>query len=162
MTEASEEAGRFDRRSLIKRGLVIGGAATALPIISTFNAPAFAASAGQYIVYYDFTPSAGDPVRFVPPTPTNLACRPVGTFKPDPGDAELDLEESTNAGIRIFDVVQPDCLITTAVLRSTNNGGVNSCSTPAITNGGTRVSIPVAGGGGSVTRGLWLIITCTA
>jgi hypothetical protein len=44
MTETIEETGGFDRRSLIKKGLVIGGAAAVLPVISTFNAPAFAVS----------------------------------------------------------------------------------------------------------------------
>jgi hypothetical protein len=43
-TESTEPTGGFDRRSLIKKGLVVGGAAVALPVITTFDAPAFAAS----------------------------------------------------------------------------------------------------------------------
>lgn len=42
-TDSAEKAG-FDRRSLIKKGLVVGGAAATLPVITTFNSPAFVAS----------------------------------------------------------------------------------------------------------------------
>jgi hypothetical protein len=63
MTETSEEAGGFDRRSLIKKGLVIGGAATVLPVISTFNAPAFAASPGVFVIVFDAAGANGGVAR---------------------------------------------------------------------------------------------------
>jgi hypothetical protein len=44
-TETTEHDSGLDRRALIKKGLVLGGAAAVLPVISTFDTPAFAASA---------------------------------------------------------------------------------------------------------------------
>ena len=43
MTDVDAEAG-FDRRALIRKGLVAGGIVATAPVISTFNAAAFASS----------------------------------------------------------------------------------------------------------------------
>lgn len=55
MTETSEQTGGFDRRSLIKKGIAFGGAAAVLPVITTFNAPAFAASTPGLRVQFRLT-----------------------------------------------------------------------------------------------------------
>jgi hypothetical protein len=97
MTETSEEASGLDRRSLIKKGLVIGGAATVLPVISTFNAPAFAASAqGKFYVMYAIPAGGGAPVRG---DTGETDCAPSGwtTVGPtaDPGEAVLPIAVTT-------------------------------------------------------------------
>jgi hypothetical protein len=61
----------FDRRSLIKKGLVGAGVAAATPVISTFNSKAFAASiTGIHSAQYNINPN-NDVVQPEPPDTNN-------------------------------------------------------------------------------------------
>ena len=85
------EAG-FDRRSLIKKGLVTGGVIATVPIISTFNAPAAAFSPPGFRIRFDIgssSPWVGCSRRIAPgsvvDTETNPAPPGCGPFDDDLG-----------------------------------------------------------------------------
>jgi hypothetical protein len=83
MSETDEAPTGFDRRSLIKKGLVAGSIAATMPVISTFNAPVFAASVPGLHRLKFHKGLLGDDFDRV--TPSNAGC---GTSIPNWGDAD--------------------------------------------------------------------------
>jgi hypothetical protein len=71
---------RFDRRSLIKKGLVAGGVAATVPVITTFNAAAFAASVpGCHREQYLIQGNLNQTITAAAQTPTvSGTCDPSG------------------------------------------------------------------------------------
>jgi hypothetical protein len=68
----------FDRRSLIKQGLVGAGIAVTAPVISTFNTAAFAVSIpGCHKTQFKITPqNPNQPATIVQEVPTSAGCDP--------------------------------------------------------------------------------------
>lgn len=161
MTEATVGGG-LDRRSLIKKGLVAGGVVATVPVISTFNAPAFAASPGTYRVRLTATLGALGIIVIQGRGPDQpAACAQINTAwaaaSPDPGPAELAISLGGTAlpPRLLVQTTEPGCVITDA--RIAGNG--NNCTNALPTGTGTpTASFPFLLG---VTVEVFAIVTCS-
>ena len=83
MTDNAATSG-FDRRSLIKKGLVGAGVAATAPVILTFNAAAFAASIpGCHTIQYKITPQNPNEPATIVVEPNIQGCLPTNWEPPD-------------------------------------------------------------------------------
>jgi hypothetical protein len=136
MAETNELGIGFDRRSLIKRGLVAGGIAAAAPVISTFNVPAFAASPGTFGIFWFLPPGNSTAVRTAPTGEFAVGdapnCYPAGWTHNDPGTVALPIIETTDAGNFIFTLSPGDAADCDFTAIGLETGGLTpGCSVPS-------------------------------
>jgi len=151
MAETTDTAG-FDRRSLIKKGLVVGGVAATAPVISTFNVPAFAASPGTYNIAINITTLLGGITvnARVDPEPdagcTEIQPAFVGNLE-DPGQAAISISPVvTGAGTQrtlTFALTGEAAAECTFIAARRRGGNGTDCTedTPAVPSG--SVAFPI-------------------
>jgi len=166
MAETTDTGG-FDRRALIKKGLVAGGIAAAAPMISTFNVPAFAASNGTFGVVFRINASNLGVNRILQgqEPALNLECAPPGFVRNDPGVAELPIDHSATLGLqRQFILNDPDetatCTFTATGARGPD-GPPNDCRTVPIDQAGKRATGTGQTGFNAGPVLVFLTVTCT-
>ena len=114
MTDIDAEPG-FDRRALIKKGLVAGGIVATAPVISTFNTAAFASSVpGCHQLQFSVSGNTGGA------NPTFASVRVNETSQPD---CEPSGGTCTWVGTNTQD---PDLALNTSFTQSTSNVGNGS------------------------------------
>ena len=165
MAETEVQPG-FDRRSLIKKGLVGAGIAATAPVISTFNTAAFAQTldgifGAQYqgiVVNAPGQITSGTPVQLAANNTVGACITEVPLHNGAPVMPTADISEALNGTTSVTFTVTGDCVFIDAA-SDFGNGNPQCLSNAQFTAFGTN-TITWTPGPGARTYRLRLVIDC--